>query len=498
MKEFVIYLLKSGACISVFLLIYQLFLRKATFFKFNRIFLMFGLLASVVIPLIKITYEVVMPFAITETYVSDNIPLVVREDNNISVWMIVGIIYVLGGLALVLRNVFAFRRLSVLMKCGEMKQAYGYRLIDSPEIKSPFSVLNYILMNQDGMSDTEKNLVLKHESTHISQKHWIDLLCGECMLVLQWFNPFMWIYIILQKENHEFLADQAVIEEGVSPIIYQAVLINHQFGGPVFSFSNSFNYTNQLNRLIMIKKRKSAAWRRLAVLTIIPIFGGYLWLSAQPKYIMEGPVVSNTPTNDDGEKFTMTNIPIEAKDSILILGDKVTKVKDKKGNDVLVTKDSIKVVRSGLMPNKVFNIRGFEGKSPFVIIDGVTSEDADALSKLSPDDIDNISVLKEESAIRLYGEKGKDGVILVTTKESVKPKVKDSFTLRNIPVGAKELTPLILLDGQEIDMETMKALDPNKIEAIAILKDESAIKTYGDKGKNGVIIIDTKKKDDNK
>ena len=39
----------------------------------------------------------------------------------------------------------------------------------------------------------------------------------------------------------------------------------------------------------------------------------------------------------------------------------------------------------------------------------------------------------------------------------------------------------------------MKKLDPNKIESVTVLKGDSAIEKYGDKGKNGVVIIKTKK-----
>lgn len=61
--------------------------------------------------------------------------------------------------------------------------------------------------------------------------------------------------------------------------------------------------------------------------------------------------------------------------------------------------------------------------------------------------------------------------------------------LDSIPV---EKHPIIMLDGQKIVFSMMKLLNPDKIESISVLKDEQTGK-YGAEGKNGVILITTKK-----
>jgi hypothetical protein len=58
MENFIFYLLKSGIWIMLFGLIYQLFLRKETFFKFNRYFLLAGLPASFALALCQYRYPV--------------------------------------------------------------------------------------------------------------------------------------------------------------------------------------------------------------------------------------------------------------------------------------------------------------------------------------------------------------------------------------------------------------------------------------------------------
>ena len=52
--------------------------------------------------------------------------------------------------------------------------------------------------------------------------------------------------------------------------------------------------------------------------------------------------------------------------------------------------------------------------------------------------------------------------------------------------------PLFLLDDKEITKEQMKNIATDDIQNITVLKDKSATDIYGDKGKNGVVIIHLK------
>ena len=56
----------------------------------------------------------------------------------------------------------------------------------------------------------------------------------------------------------------------------------------------------------------------------------------------------------------------------------------------------------------------------------------------------------------------------------------------------KDAIPLCIIDGKEVDIKVMKALDPGAIQSISVLKDKAATEIYGDKGKNGVLVITLK------
>jgi TonB family protein len=54
--------------------------------------------------------------------------------------------------------------------------------------------------------------------------------------------------------------------------------------------------------------------------------------------------------------------------------------------------------------------------------------------------------------------------------------------------------PLVYVDGKEIPFENMSKVDPKTIDRMDVLKDKEAVDKYGEKAKNGVILITTKKK----
>ena len=80
--------------------------------------------------------------------------------------------------------------------------------------------------------------------------------------------------------------------------------------------------------------------------------------------------------------------------------------------DVNMVKDHLRSHYTGVP------VRNPEGKSPLVVLDGkVLGKGTDILTKISPDQIESISVLKNESAKAEYGDDAKDGVIVITSKK---------------------------------------------------------------------------------
>jgi TonB family protein len=154
-------------------------------------------------------------------------------------------------------------------------------------------------------------------------------------------------------------------------------------------------------------------------------------------------------------------------------------------------------------PLKGIKFRG-DGPPPLYVVDGsIISEEG--LEKINPDAIESITVLKAKSATvnpatDKYGEKGKDGVVEINLKKTLSGAAdKEIAPLPPFtPSGAKFIsrngkTPLVIIDGTIKDIDLNK-IDPATIESISVLGDYSAVNKYGDKGKDGVILVTTKKK----
>jgi TonB family protein len=99
--------------------------------------------------------------------------------------------------------------------------------------------------------------MLAHELEHVRQGHSFDVIILELLTAFQWFNPFMWMLRRAIRENHEYLADQAVLNSGVSRGEYKKLLINQFVGGQLI-IANNFNYSIIKNRIKMMSKIKSS------------------------------------------------------------------------------------------------------------------------------------------------------------------------------------------------------------------------------------------------
>jgi outer membrane receptor for ferrienterochelin and colicin len=80
-----------------------------------------------------------------------------------------------------------------------------------------------------------------------------------------------------------------------------------------------------------------------------------------------------------------------------------------------------------------------------------------------------------------------------TEGELIKSTGSDTSKPTAIHISGTTENLLIIVDGKEVSAEKMRRIDPKTIDRIEVLKDEDAIKRYGEKAKEGVILITTKK-----
>ena len=192
--------------------------------------------------------------------------------------------------------------------------------------------------------------------------------------------------------------------------------------------------------------------------------------------------------------------------SILANGKKTGTISDIEGNFQINSNKKIEKISIGKSGYKSQNININNQKHLSVIlqiedrlyiVDGLETKNIDAID---PNDIESVDVLQGESGKELYGEKGKNGVIVIKTKNaSIDKSIKDyeNDTLKPpqvfkiLKVGDDDLSnALYIVNGIEVD--NLQDIKPDNVEKIDVLKGESATRIYGEKGKNGAVVVTTK------
>ena len=165
----------------------------------------------------------------------------------------------------------------------------------------PHSFLQYIFLNKSDYKNGEvEHEILQHEYAHVHQKHSFDVILMEIIHCICWFNPILILYRKAIQLNHEFLADEAVIETFENPVSYQYLLINKASEASSLSLTSQFNYLITKKRLIMMTKNTSPQRAFLIRLLFAPLFvATVLMLSnsveAQEKVVPSKEVKSESP-----------------------------------------------------------------------------------------------------------------------------------------------------------------------------------------------------------
>ncbi len=268
MNSVVNFLLESGVSLALLSLIYVMFLRKETFFRINRWFLLGSVLFSVILPIIKLRILNQQPLMLAEITVtpyrnmleaitvyshgfSGSVEKAILSANLLIYIYLMGVAFFLG------RFLFRIVQIILIIRKNEIQSADGFKLVLLDEETSPYSFLKYVFVRQSLIQSKGYEKMIEHEVEHVKQGHSNDVIFLELLTVFQWFNPFMWMLNRAIRETHEFLADQAVLSKGVSRGEYKLLLLN-QFVGGQLVIANNFNYSLIKKRIKMISKIKSS------------------------------------------------------------------------------------------------------------------------------------------------------------------------------------------------------------------------------------------------
>jgi TonB-dependent SusC/RagA subfamily outer membrane receptor len=261
---------------------YWLVLRNNRFHQYNRFYLLAIALFAWIVPLIKIQWnkpvetdpQLLQFFSV----IADNNTEI--ESNLYAGWYQLGwqgllmMIYALVAIVLLYGLIKSLFSIYQLLKTHSCKSVGEVFLILTQAKGAPFSFFRYIFWHEsiDLKSEAGKQM-MQHELTHVQQKHSIDKIIIQLVLIAGWFNPFFWLIKKEMEMIHEFIADKKAVANGDSATLAQ-MLLAAAYPQQQYLLTNPFFFSPIKRRLQMITKNtnpKFSYMRRLIVLPLLAI-----------------------------------------------------------------------------------------------------------------------------------------------------------------------------------------------------------------------------------
>ncbi len=268
------YLILANLFLAICYGFYHVFLRKETFFQYNRLFLLSGLLLAFVLPLVdtgavwggaSAAYHVHLPtIQIGTGSVDDSAALAGSPAARASVaspWISIAVYYWAGCLIAALIFIYKLLLTIRLLRSGKGAQSYSF----------------FGKVHVDESSDIEGKIE-KHESVHARQWHSLDVVLLEFVKVFNWFNPFVYLYARALKLQHEYIADR---ETSLGqPVQYAELLLSNAFGASTPLLATPFAESSFLKRRIhMLLQAKSKRTALAKFVLVVPMLVAMLAVS---------------------------------------------------------------------------------------------------------------------------------------------------------------------------------------------------------------------------
>ena len=539
MIEFLIYDLKVAVLLAVFYMFYRLMLARETFHRVNRIVLLATAIASFVLPLCVITmHETVtmeMDMSLLATDVTTDVTAYKTPSEPATLWwqILLPTLFIIGMVTTIAHTLWSLFRIVRIIKHSEQHpQDDGTTIcVTDNAALAPFSWMHYIVMNRSDY-ETHDAAILAHERGHIRLYHSWDLLLVDTLTALQWFNPAMWMLRSDLRAIHEYEADGVVLSQGINARQYQYLLITKAASIGGYSLANGISHSTLKNRINMMLHTQSPRRSLLKLLALLPIVAVALAVNAETvtEYVYDKPqnqVPVKKGNNAGTIKLGKQGIKVEKAEPSVQVHTELKESVDSTHQDVFNVVEDMPQFPGGA--TKLFeylaqnvnypteaekaNIQG-RVIATFVVEKDGSISNAEVVKSVAPSlDAEALRVINAMPNWIPGKQNGKEVRVKYTVPISFHLQGKDTNVAqyegtvkydRDAKIKPSELVvvgydsetsqkPLVYVDGKEIPFENMSKVDPKTIDRMDVLKDKEAIEKYGEKAKNGVILITTKK-----
>jgi len=520
------YLMLVNIYLLLFYGFYVLLLSRETFFQLNRVYLVAAALLSFFIPLIQSDWVKNLFITQKVQYGIYSSPVMIYrfkpiQDTHVTMGQVLMVIYFFGIVFLTVRFIWQMIALR--------------RIIDQPEPATAYSFFKKIRLADDA---TNNKVIAAHEAVHASQWHSADVLLIEAVMIINWFNPIVYLYRFTIKHIHEFIADRQVLKTGTAKADYALLLLSQTFNTPAHHLVNPFfNKSLLKQRIMMLQKSNSQKVALVKYGLSAPLFVLMLILSSatvnnsktvhfinkKAEQVFLAPATGNsevkltsnainktglkdaiipvdTVRKDDGPVFTSVEQVPEFPGGLTAFGEFLSKnIKypvdaRKKGiqGRVII---SFVVEQDGSLTN--FHVARSIG--------GGCDEESVRVLALSPNwkpGTQNGKTVRVAYSVPIQftlevgkSTENKTGAVKETSTNSslaMSDQPKYDTTKKQVAINSNEAfgTPLYIVDGVEVS--NLGLINANNIKSINVIKDKSKIALYGPKAVNGIVVVTTK------
>ena len=442
------------------------------------------------------------------------------------------------------------------------------RLIETQRYGPAFSFMGDIYLCRTDATEPRAAQLIAHERAHVDRHHSWDLGLSTLLRAAFWWNPFVWLWARSLSDVHEFQADRDVLQRGYDPKPYIRLILQ-QFSIAQSQLSSGFCYSRIKKRFTMMTRphpTRRAQWKLALGLPLAALLLGCFSLKARtPRSDLSLDAVSTA-------EMAEVNRVANTEQLFELIRSAETSTTPRPDNLDVQPKETLSASRAQAPTSLAQSLAKAlsDSRNPFI---NTTTSDTTAsrtnqpkpliyvdevevpnIQGLDARDIKSVSVFKDSSARAIFGKKGRNGVICITThkgarsdqsepfsaisstshsatsKAAGRAAIKSSTTPKSnapsmqsihlhstsapalahalagklsglpssnsdSPVRFGELPddhpmPLLYVDGVEVP--NIQGLDARDIKSVSAFKDSSALAIFGEKGRNGVICITTK------
>lgn len=279
MTAFLTYLLKVVICSGLLTGYYYIALRNRAFYQWNRFYLLSTVVLSLTLPLTTFTIfhngedkgtaiQLLEAVGSGDEYVVD-----VTRSNAPSISLEQGLsfTYLVVSAVLLITLTISLLKIISLIKKHAVKQVANIQFINTEAEGTPFSFFHYIFWNPSIDLDSENGKrIFQHELAHVRERHSLDKLLLQLVMVFFWCNPFFWIIRYELRMIHEFIADRKALDQQDASAL-AAMILQAAYPTRYNQLINSFFHQSIKRRIHMLTKKHSPRLSYISRILFIPL-----------------------------------------------------------------------------------------------------------------------------------------------------------------------------------------------------------------------------------